>query len=319
MNTSTELLADAFSGPAADPVADRFRLAALLDVLSTGVLFLDATRRVVYCNQAFRKLWEFSDKDDPVGLLDAEITARTAALRVDDAAYRQHLRETVHCMGASAPYDIRLGNGKLLSEISSSVCGPDGEPIGRVWLFDDITVRRLAELRLTELAERDPLTGLYNRRAFTDELDRLLAEATRHGTRLGLLMFDLDAFKPVNDRHGHKAGDEVLIRLSSEVGNIIRRNEQFFRIGGDEFALLVPDTGEGELAGLAQRVLAAIDATSFRFDGEEVRVSASLGIAIYPVHAPDAVRLCERADAAMYRVKAAGRHGWAVFEAEAGL
>lgn len=305
--------------PRDEPAADGFRLAALLDVLRTGVLFLDAGRRVVYCNQAFRRLWGFADDEAVTGLFDTQITERTAALRIDDGAYREHLRQTVRSKGVSAAHEIRLGDGRVLSEISSSICAANGEPMGRVWLFDDVTVQRAAEARLTELAERDALTGLYNRHAFSEQLDRLIAEAARRGTQLGLLMFDLDAFKPVNDRHGHKAGDEVLIRVAREVGGIVRRNEQLFRIGGDEFALLVPDIRDEDLSGLARRVLGRIDENVFHFDGEEVRVSASLGIAVYPVHAFSAARLLECADAAMYRVKAGGRHGWAVFDETAGL
>ncbi len=297
-----------------DTLPDRYRLNALLEALDTGVLFLDAQRRVVYCNHAFLRLWGLPADADLVGAGDAEITERTAWLRIDDAAYREHLRRTVPTPGTSEPYEIRLRNGCLLRETSRSICGPAETACGRLWLFDDITAQRAAETKLVELAERDPLTGLYNRRRFESELDRLLADASRRGTQLGLLMFDLDAFKPVNDRHGHKAGDEVLVRLAQEVGSVVRRNEQFFRIGGDEFALIVPEARDNELIGLARRILTRIDETVFHFDGEEVRVSASLGVAVFPLHALNAAALVQCADTAMYRVKEGGRHGWGLYE-----
>ena len=297
--------------------ADRLRLDALLDVMSTGVLFLDAERRVICCNRAYHALWGLPEDALVAGEPALALTERTAGLREDDAGYRQHLRAVVGSGGISEPFDVVLKNGRILAETSRPVCGPDGEAIGRVWLFDDVTEQRTAQQRLVELAERDPLTNLYNRRRFQSELERLLADASRRGTQIGLLMFDLDAFKPVNDRFGHKAGDEVLVRLADAVMATVRRNEQFFRIGGDEFALLVPEAQELELAGLAKRVLAHIDALEYRFGGESVHVSASLGIALYPVHALSAEALLQCADQAMYAVKAGGRHGWGFFEPQA--
>ena len=307
---------DTSPGPSRQrPDADQIRLKALLDVLATGVLFVDADRRVIYCNSTYRVLWNLPVDTDLRGRRDTEVTAMTAGLREDDGDYRRHLREVVAGEGVSDPYDVVLRDGRILCETSKRVVGPDGAEIGRVWLFEDVTAQRQAERCLVELAERDPLTGLYNRRRFQSELDRLIADATRRGSLVGLLMFDLDKFKPINDRYGHKAGDEVLVRMSKAVGAIVRRNEQFFRIGGDEFALIVPEAQEIELAGLAKRVLATIDAVGYEFGGELQHVSASLGIAIYPQHALNAPDLVQCADAAMYRVKAGGRHGWGFCEA----
>ena len=297
--------------------ADRYRLDALLDVMSTGVLFLDAERRVICCNRAYRTLWQLPDEALAVGEAAAAVTQLTAALRADDAAYRQHLREAVRSGGASAPYDILLANGTILCETSRPVLGPAGETLGRVWLFEDVTEQRTSRQKLVELAERDPLTNLYNRRRFQSELDRMLAEASRRGSQIGLVMFDLDAFKPVNDRYGHKAGDEVLVALAAAVSGTVRRNEQLFRIGGDEFAMLVPEAQELELSGLARRILGRIDELEFSFDGDTVHISVSLGIAIYPTHALVADALLQCADQPMYAVKAGGRHGWGFFDAQA--
>lgn len=295
--------------------ADRFRLEALLDVMETGVLFLDAERRVIYCNRAYRRLWGLPLAEALLGESDAALTERTAFLREDDAAYREHLLATVRTAGASSPFDIYLKNGTLLSETSRQVPGPDGASIGRVWLFEDVTAQRAMQARLVDLSERDPLTGLYNSRRFEIELDRLVAEAARRGTQIGLVIFDLDAFKPINDRFGHKAGDEVLIQLAEAVNLTIRRNEQFFRIGGDDFALLVPEAHEIELAGLAKRILAHIDGLVFHFGGEEQRVSASVGISMFPEHALNAEGLLQCAEVALCDVKAGGRHGWGFFDA----
>lgn len=298
-------------------VADRFRLEALLDVMETGVLFLDGERRVVYCNRAYRRLWGLPESGSLVGERGAALTERTAWLREDDAGYRQHLLATVRVDGVSAPFDVHLKNGTLLCETSRQVPGPEGVALGRVWLFEDVTAQRALQNKLVDLAERDPLTGLYNSRRFEIELDRLVADASRRGTQIGLVMFDLDAFKPINDRFGHKAGDAVLVRLAEAVNSTIRRNEQFFRIGGDEFALLVPEARETELAGLAKRILAHIDALVFHFGGEDQHVSASVGIAMYPEHALNAEGVLQCAEAALCEVKAGGRHGWGFFDPNA--
>jgi diguanylate cyclase (GGDEF)-like protein len=183
--------------------------------------------------------------------------------------------------------------------------------IGRVWIYEDVTEQRRIAGRLVELAERDPLTNLFNRRRFHEELTRHLADATRRGNlQVGLIAIDLDGFKPINDEFGHQAGDEVLVALAQQVGGLIRRNEMFFRLGGDEFGVLVPDATENELCELARRILEGIEALRFEFIGKQARITASLGIALFPRHANDAEQLIAAADQAMYRSKSSGRDRW---------
>lgn len=301
--------------PAAiDDAAARFHLDALLGALETGVLMLDRNRRVLFCNAAYRRLWGLPETEALAGEPEAALLARTAWLREDDLAYRDHLTARDGDPGGRDPFEIRLRNGSLLSETSHAVAGVGGAPIGCLRLLDDVTERHAAQARVVELAERDPLTGLYNGRRFGLELERLVVDAARRGTQVGVMLFDLDGFRRVNERYGHQAGDEVLIRLAQDVGATVRRNEQFFRVGGDEFALIVPGVHETELTGLAKRVLAHVDALSFDFSGESLRVSASLGIALFPEHALNAEELRQCATLALHEVKAGGRHGWGFFD-----
>jgi len=182
-----------------------------------------------------------------------------------------------------------------------------------VWIYEDVTRQKQLEAQLIQLAERDPLTNLYNRRRFHEEIDRIIADASRRKAHAGLLAIDLDGFKPINDEYGHQAGDEVLIKLAEEVGATVRRNEIFFRVGGDEFAILAPDADEEEMVGLARRVSGKISDMRFLFSGREVRITASLGIALYPRHAASSEDIIARADSAMYQAKLSGKNRWAVF------
>jgi diguanylate cyclase (GGDEF)-like protein len=212
------------------------------------------------------------------------------------------------------PVGVQLHDGRIVTDISALVPGEKpGQFIGRVWIYEDVTRQKQLEAQLIKLAERDPLTNLYNRRRFHEEIERIIADASRRKSQAGLLAIDLDGFKPINDEFGHQAGDAVLIRLAEEVGAIVRRNEIFFRIGGDEYAILAPDADEQEMVGLARRVGGKIADMRFNFAGREVQLTASLGIALYPKHAASSEEIIARADSAMYQAKMSGKNRWAIF------
>lgn len=290
---------------------ERMRLSALLDTVQLGILFVDREHRVVYLNQTYSDMWKLGDRSDVVGVRDETLLERTGALRVDNDAYMLHVEEVVAQLGEGRDYDIYCSDGRVIRERSSVVAAADGgKPIGRVWIHEDITEILQAQARLTELAERDPLTSLYNRRRFHEDLDRLLADTTRRGETLGLLIFDVDNFKDVNDGLGHQAGDEVLKTLASELGGVIRRNELLFRLGGDEFAILVTQPTPESLAHLARRVVSRVESLRIEFDARPVSLSISLGVAISPLHALDADSLVLAADRALYQAKADGRNCW---------
>lgn len=290
---------------------ERMRLSALLDIVKFGILFVDRDRRVTYINQAAANMWGLANRDDVVGMRDAAIVALSAAQRIDDDAYREHLNEVVGRNLRSEPYDVKFRDGRVIREQSTPVPSSDGlQSIGRVWIFEDVTEALQTQNRLIELAECDPLTGLLNRRRFHDELERQFADAMRRGTRLGLVSFDLDRFKEINDRYGHQAGDEVLLRVTEALRTVIRRNEMIFRLGGDEFAILVPHARRESVQRLAQRVVEKAAGIPFCFDDQAVSVTLSLGMAFAPDHANDTESLVNAADRALYRAKAEGKNRW---------
>jgi diguanylate cyclase (GGDEF)-like protein len=162
------------------------------------------------------------------------------------------------------------------------------------------------EARYQRLASTDALTGLTNRRVFLEQATRELARSRRYGSPLALILVDLDHFKLVNDRHGHLAGDDVLIHAARTLAGELRDVDVIARHGGEEFAILLPETDAAGAAGVAERSRRRLAETSVAIDGVAVRVTASMGVAS-GVGAGTLDELLRRADAALYRAKDAGR------------
>jgi diguanylate cyclase (GGDEF)-like protein len=159
------------------------------------------------------------------------------------------------------------------------------------------------------LMTNDGLTQAHNRRYFEQQLARELSRAVRYERPLALVIFDIDHFKRINDTRGHLGGDEILRQLAAAVTKLVRREDVFARIGGEEFALLIP---EGTVAGagtLAERLRTTIEQTAFLVEGQEVHVTCSFGLGfLLPDERSKPKDLYERADAALYAAKAAGRN-----------
>jgi diguanylate cyclase (GGDEF)-like protein len=168
----------------------------------------------------------------------------------------------------------------------------------------------LANLRNLAMAEvlaaTDSLTGLANKRAVNDTLKRMLAQASRTLTPLSLLMIDLDHFKQINDRLGHPVGDQALANVGSALKATMRESDFAGRNGGEEFAVLLPDTGLEGACATAEKIRAAI--ANIDLPGTGLALTASLGLAVYPDHAVTAERLERLADAALYTAKRGGRN-----------
>jgi diguanylate cyclase (GGDEF)-like protein len=179
----------------------------------------------------------------------------------------------------------------------------------------EMKARRGAELEAKKLARHDPLTGLPNRRFFVEALGEVLQTATS-GSRSAILMLDLDGFKSVNDAYGHAVGDQTLIEFAQRVSAIMREGAVFTRIGGDEFAVILPDINslDGPTA-LARRIVGAV-AEPFSIGPISTSVGVGVGIAIAPSDAMDAELLVQRADRALNRAKSEGRSCIRFFEAD---
>ncbi|HYI64303.1 MAG TPA: EAL domain-containing protein [Allosphingosinicella sp.] len=177
----------------------------------------------------------------------------------------------------------------------------------RLLAVRDISERKEAAARIAHLAYHDALTGLPNRAVFTDHLARNVDRAAAQTEPLAILCIDLDGFKAVNDIYGHPAGDELLIEVAHRLRAVTRGHELVARLGGDEFAVIQQGGSQPGHSGLiSERIIAALR-EPFDVGGQSVRISASIGVAIFPADAGTASDLIKNADMALYRAKAEGR------------
>jgi diguanylate cyclase (GGDEF)-like protein len=171
----------------------------------------------------------------------------------------------------------------------------------------------LANRQLTHLAMHDALTGLPNRMRLIDELQERVVCAQRQGERFAVLFLDLDGFKGVNDAFGHHVGDALLVRVADTLRRMAGADDMVARLGGDEFVMVTRVTETGEATARGERLLAGLVESTRLQENDDVTVSASIGIALYPGDGEDAQALIAHADAAMYFIKQAGRNGLALY------
>lgn len=186
------------------------------------------------------------------------------------------------------------------------VISATGPVLDRAYDFEE-AIRRRDEMR--QLAETDPLTNLYNRRAFRDRLEGILGRAERSGGCLACLMLDLDLFKRLNDTYGHDVGDRVLIQLADLLRREQRAMDVLARLGGEEFVVVLPETGLRGARTYAERILRKVQAATFGGKSTPVQVTVSIGIATWPdERVTDVDSLLRLADQNLLRAKADGRN-----------
>jgi diguanylate cyclase (GGDEF)-like protein len=205
---------------------------------------------------------------------------------------------------AGAP--LRTRDGHVLGTFCVLDRRPRSLSPDKVEMLVDLSDVVIEQLELRQLADTDPLTGALSRRAFREIATRELSLSRRHKRELGLLAFDFDHFKSINDTHGHAAGDDVLIRSVEACKAELRVSDGIARLGGEEFAVLLPQTGPAASREVAERLRRAIGAQDFGADRVRFRVSASFGI-VATNGASDLDTLLRRADEALYVAKAKGR------------
>jgi diguanylate cyclase (GGDEF)-like protein/PAS domain S-box-containing protein len=276
----------------------RFRL--LFDQNPAGVVVETADGRILECNAALARMLGY---DDPHRLRDLPASALFHN-PVEDLERRHRLASGEAIDNEETR--LRHKSGRAVWAVDNAVLVPD--PLtGRGQILRtllDITERKLMEEGLERLAYRDALTGLANRRLLEVRAEQTLAEARRRGERAALVFMDLIGFKQVNDRVGHRAGDELLVQVARRLQSSLRRTDAAARFGGDEFMVLlsgVDDPPAAERA--AERILKHLSAP-FALTSGEMRLEARAGVAVYPDHARTFDRLVDLADRALMRAKA---------------
>lgn len=268
-----------------------------------GVLVSDVRGQIVYANSRLAQLTGYRRADllgKPVELLvpaaekddhrDVRIAymarPRRRPMGVVERDYRLLRRD-----GTSLPVDIALAPVRR--------CG-QAQVIATV---RDITARRALEDRLAHEALHDPLTGLANRTLFLDRLTQAMLQGRRERRQVALVMLDLDHFKAVNDTHGHLAGDRVLKSVGTALGEGLRATDTVARIGGDEFAWVLPGVGGRQAAMVMMGKLLGAVPARVTVDRKKIEVSVSAGLALFPDDGDDVDTLMRVADVHLYAAK----------------
>ncbi|WP_293262115.1 EAL domain-containing protein [Oryzomicrobium sp.] len=284
--------------------------AHIFDHSSEGIFVCNADNEILWANRALLELTGYSA---------AEILGQNPAMfgagTHDGGFYAQMWRDLAHTGLWQGEIANRRKNGDLLPGWLTIVAIKDeGGAVARyVALFSDITEHKASEARIRFLSEHDFLTGLPNRTLFADRLGQAISRAGRHGQRLAVLHIDLDRFKAVNDSLGHGAGDRLLQETAQRICTCVRSSDTVCRQGGDEFLILLEEVGDADAAArVAVHLIQAIS-RSCAIDGQQVIVTPSIGIAMYPEDGATVETLVSCADMAMYYSKGRGRNAFHFF------
>ena len=282
------------------------RLAASVFTTSQeGILIVDAEKHIVDVNEAFTRITGYSH---------AEVLGQNPKMLHSECQDAGYYDEMWRVLNATDRWRGEIWNrrksGELYAELLSIVAVRDqqGRLLNYVGIFSDISRLKEHEAELDRVAHYDPLTGVPNRRLFSDRLNQATTHARRNGMPLAVCFLDLDGFKPINDQFGHEAGDKMLIEVAQHLRGALRAGDTLARIGGDEFVLLFTDlTTDQECPAILDRVLASV-ATPVTISGQPVSVSASIGVTLFPHDDSDADSLMRHADMAMYQAKKSGKN-----------
>ncbi|RJF97347.1 sensor domain-containing diguanylate cyclase [Noviherbaspirillum saxi] len=233
-------------------------------------------------------------------LVDPGDSSKGAIFITEDITDRKHAQEAL----LRARDELELRVQERTAELA----------MANARLQAEIQERLQAEEQIRYLANHDALTGLPNRRLLEDRLEQALEMARRNGHQVAVQFIDLDCFKPVNDRLGHRIGDLLLQAVALRLRGLLRAVDTVSRVGGDEFVLVLPEIHVAKAAGdIAQKVLEALS-QPYQIEGHELHITPSIGISLYPHDAENGERLLTAADNAMYLAKRRGRGNWQLFD-----
>lgn len=293
---------------------DQLRLwASVLEQSREAVFVTDAENRILLVNRAFVAV---------TGYTLEEARGQTPRFlqsgRHDLAFYAnlwRSLKETGHWQGEI--WD-RAKDGRIHPQWAaiSAVADAAGAVSNYIAIYSDLTEHKAAQDRIQFLAQHDPLTGLPNRMLLQDRLTVAIAAAAREGHEVGVLFIDLDRFKTINDSLGHSVGDELIKGVTKRLQDAVRESDTVSRLGGDEFIVVLHRIRRSEdAAHVADAILAQLTAP-IGIAGKELRVTASIGISVFPADGEDEEGLIKNADTAMFHAKERGRNNYQFFRPE---
>ncbi|NWN83698.1 MAG: EAL domain-containing protein [Halomonas sp.] len=294
----------------------QLRIAAAAFETHLGMLITDAEGKILRANDTFTRI---------TGYPEEEVLGKGPSLlssgRHDRAFYAEMWRRIARHDGWQGEIWNRRRNGEVFPEwmTISAVRNAGHELTHYVATISDLTERKAAEREIHQLAFFDSLTGLPNRRLLMDRLQSLQRDSQHGGHFAALIFLDLDNFKQVNDTQGHHSGDLLLRLVTERLSSVIRESDTLARLGGDEFALLLHDLGEcpeaaaKEAEEVALKLLSALQAPQL-VGGEQLVVTASLGITLFHDHEVSLDGILQQADTALFQAKAAGRDTLSFFD-----
>lgn len=277
-----------------------------------GITITDANTAIVDINPAFTRITGYS-REEAIGRSPKIL----ASGRHGQEFYAQMWQSLLEHDFWQGEIWNRRKSGEVYAEMLaiSVVRDNTGQLQNYIGVFSDISRLKTHEAELHQIAHYDVLTGVPNRRLLADRLGQAIARALRSGKPLAVCYLDLDGFKPINDRYGHAAGDHLLVEIAERLKGVLRTDDTLARLGGDEFVMLLTDLAQTEEARhVLDRVLAAVSAPVL-IEDTLVRISASIGVTIFPADEADADTLLRHADQAMYRAKEAGKNCYHFFDA----
>lgn len=294
-------------------IADAEMARTILDRMTDAVMITDDRASILMINAAYLRLSGFSQQE----LLGS--TPKTGCSdRHDDAFWAAMWQALTQQKKWSGKVWNRRKDGSeyCVWHTITAVLDLRGRIARYVAVSRDITEQQVQEADLWQRANFDPLTGLANRTRFEDRLAQIFSHVARHEHAFAVCYLDLDRFKPINDTLGHAAGDAVLRQVAQRMRAVVRKDDLLARIGGDEFALLIPrlKTVEGTIR-VAEKIISALN-LPFVVDEGTAKIGVSIGIALYPEHGANAIALTANADRALYRAKAEGRNVWRLADAD---
>lgn len=279
-----------------------------LDTMDQGILMLDHLGKIPVINSRALELLGFSTGTGEA--LPFAVAERATGLVAANRNGRQgHGLQDTRATRVEIDFETVNQHGRIIEVRGRGL--PGG---GNVYIYSDITERRMADRRVRYVAYHDGLTGLANRMQLNERVAELLAAMTAERRVLALLLLDLDGFKAINDTLGHKAGDELLVEVAQRLKSIVRDTDIVARLGGDEFVIVATGLHDAaEIVPLAQRVLNELSRPQ-RINDQITQLGGSIGIAAYPCDGHDVESLCKNADIALYSAKSEGRGTFRFFD-----